>query len=365
MQRRSVPGRARDATPTSGLFLAVDNAGAVAGLNLRGDPARRQGNVRKVLPPGALLRVLEDADAALGKLGLQERWIQVADQAGAQGYVSAAYVRRSDAIFVEEDVIHLVVNGDVTSSGGLRLRDAPNAAAAVLTLLPAGSELRALNTAAEVNARVGVNGQWLRVRDGQGREGYVAAWYTRIRVDVPPELVAQGVVVANVEAVLRAAADPASAEVWRVSAGTPLRVTDEADWPSRVGAAGAFVRVTSYAFKTGYVAAEALSLPALDRRATADNAHVPVGESAWLYGMHDPYDRSLHSNGRAGWVLFTEICNGAGSAAYEDWANRDWGVIVRLNNDYGGSGTIPVTGQTSAFAERCANWVRNSKGCHI
>ena len=363
--RRSRPVHARDAAPAGGLFLVVDNAGAVAGLNLRGDPARRQGNIRKVLPPGALVRVVEDVDAALGKLGRAEQWIQVADPSGAHGYVSAAYLRRSDAIFTEDDVIRLVVNGDVTSSGGLRLRDAPDTAGAIGAVLPAGSELRALDAAAEVNARVGVNGQWLRVRDGQGREGYVAAWYTRIRVDVPPELVAQGVVVAHVEASLRSGPDSASTEVWRVAAGTPLRVTDEADWPSRVGASGAFVRVASYAFKTGYVAAEALSLPALDRRAAADNARVPVGESAWLFGMHDPYDSSLHSNGRAGWVLFTEICNGAGSAAYEDWAKRDWGVIVRLNNDYGGSGTIPVTGQYAAFAERCANWVRNSQGCHL
>ncbi len=364
-QSRSAPVRARDTAPASGLFLVVDNAGAVAGLNLRGDPARRPGNILKVLPPGALLRVIEDVDAALDKLGSPEQWIQVADQAGAQGYVSAAYVRRSDAIFAEDEVIRLVVNGDVTSSGGLRLRDAPTATGTVVALLPAGSELRALDTAAEVNTRVGVNGQWLRVRDGQGREGYVAAWYTRIRVDVPPELVAQAVVVANVEAILRSAPDAASPEVWRVAAGTPLRVTDAADWPSRVGASGAFVRVASYAFKTGYVAAEALALPGLDRRAAADNAHVPVGESAWLFGMHDPYDAGLHSNGRAGWVLFTEITNGLGSAAYEGWAKRDWGVIVRLNNDYGGSGTIPVTGQSIAFAERCADWVRNSKGCHI
>lgn len=363
--RRSSPVLARDGAPVSGLFLVVDNAGAVAGLNLRGDPARRQGSILKVLPPGAPLKVIEDGVAALGKIGQAGGWIQVLDQAGAQGYVSAVYVRRTDAVFANKDVIRLVVNGDVTSSGGLRLRDAPNAGGDVLTLLPAGSELQALDAAAEVNARVGVNGQWLRVRDGQGREGYVAAWYTRIRIDVPPELVAQGVVVANVEAVLRSAPDPRSSELWRVAAGTPLRVTDEADWPSRVGATGAFVRVTSYAFKSAYVGAEALSIPALDQRTAADNARVPVGESAWLFGMHDPYDAGLHANGRAGWVLFTEVTNGAGSAAYADWANRDWGVIVRLNNDYGGSGTIPVTGQYTAFAERCANWVRNSKGCHL
>lgn len=364
-QRSASPITARDATSAAGLTLVVDNAGAVAGLNLRADPARRQGNILKVLPPGALLSVVENVDIALAKIGKPEQWIQVADQAGARGFVSAPYVRRSDAVFVAADGIRLVVNGDVTSSGGLRLRDAPNAAGAVLTLLPAGSELRALDPAAEVNARVGVNGQWLRVRDGQGREGFVAAWYTRLRIDIAPELVAQGVVVANVEAILRASPDAGAPEVWRVAAGTPLRVTDEADWPSRMGVAGAFVRVTSYAFKTGYVAAETLAIPALDRRAAADNARVPVGESAWLFGMHDPYDAGLHANGRAGWVLFTEIPNDAGSAAYEDWANRDWGVIARLNNDYGGSGTIPVTGQYSAFAERCANWVRNSKGCHL
>ena len=181
----AVRATARDAA-SAGLTLIVDSAGAVAGLNLRGDPSRRQGNILKVLPPGALLTVVEDGNLALGKIGMPEQWIQVADQAGARGFVSAPYVRRGDAVFVAADGIRLVVNGDVTSSGGLRLRDAPNASGAVLTLLAAGSELQALDPAAEVNARVGVTGQWLRVQDGQGREGFVAAWYTRVRVDIAP-----------------------------------------------------------------------------------------------------------------------------------------------------------------------------------
>ncbi len=362
--RRSVPGIPARAAPVT-LVLVVDNAGGVAGLNLRRDPERRQGNILKVLPPGVPLRVLEDAAAAAEKIGQPDQWIQVRDSSRAGGYVAAPFVRRSEAVWVDEDVIRLVVMAEVSASGGLRLRDKPDRSGMALALLPAGAVLIALDSPAEVNLAVGVEGSWLSVRDDQGRAGFVAAWYVRVFVNVPPEIVAQGVVTATAALALRAAPAPDAPEVWRVTAGTPLRVADDADWPSRVGVARAFVRVTSYAFKTGYAPAEALALPALDRRNAAENARVPVGESAWLFGMHDPYDSGLHSNGRAGWVLVTEIANGSGNPACEEWANRDWGVVTRLNNDYGGSGTIPVPGQYSAFAERCANQARNTRGCHI
>jgi hypothetical protein len=37
-------------------------------------------------------------------------------------------------------------------------------------------------------------------------------------------------------------------------------------------------------------------------------------------------------------------------------------VIVRLNNDYGGSGTIPVPARYDEFAAQCRRWVLNSRG---
>ncbi|MFZ5820609.1 MAG: SH3 domain-containing protein [Chloroflexota bacterium] len=48
--------------------------------------------------------------------------------------------------------------------------------APTLKVLPAGAALTVLEGTAE---SVGVYGQWLKVRDAQGDEGYVAAWFVR------------------------------------------------------------------------------------------------------------------------------------------------------------------------------------------
>ena len=62
------------------------------------------------------------------------------------------------------------------ASAGLRMRSEPNTNSSTLTILPAGSELK---VQAGNSDMVGVYGKWLKVRDGDGREGYVAAWYVR------------------------------------------------------------------------------------------------------------------------------------------------------------------------------------------
>jgi hypothetical protein len=161
----------------------------------------------------------------------------------------------------------------------------------------------------------------------------------------------------------------ASTSEWCVSAGTPLHVLDDGEWYKCLGYPDQYVCVRSYAFREGFVQASRLTAPASpDQRAPVVDKVLPFGECAWLYGLHDPYDRDLFAyTGKTGWVLFTErVVSGAGNTGYEDWArNHYYGVIARLNNDYGGTGTIPTPDQYDTFAAQCAQWVRNSRGCHI
>jgi hypothetical protein len=95
---------------------------------------------------------------------------------------------------------------------------------------------------------------------------------------------------------------------------------------------------------------------------------LPFGDCAWLYGLHDPYDRGLFAyTGKTGWVLFTErVTSETGNPAYREWSEASYfGVIARLNNDYGGTGTIPVPSEYDRFAAQCAAWVQKSPGCHV
>lgn len=96
----------------------------------------------------------------------------------------------------------------------------------------------------------------------------------------------------------------------------------------------------------------------------------PLNDSPYLYGFHDPGGEDIMANaGVFGWILFTEAIgydpNDTSSKDFSAWADRGFGILVRLNNGYSPDGTIPPAARYPDFAKRCANYVRNSKGAHI
>ncbi|MCP4199650.1 MAG: hypothetical protein GY762_21100 [Proteobacteria bacterium] len=96
----------------------------------------------------------------------------------------------------------------------------------------------------------------------------------------------------------------------------------------------------------------------------------PLFDSEYLYGFHDPGgEHVMLGEGIPGWVLFTTGIghdpNNHSGASYSQYANQGLGVMVRLNNGYGNSGTIPYQYQYDEFASRCANFVRSSSGCRV
>ncbi len=93
----------------------------------------------------------------------------------------------------------------------------------------------------------------------------------------------------------------------------------------------------------------------------------------YIFGLHDPGGEQLMVDAdRPGWVLVTE---GIGAdpqnfsgGDYRYLSDLGLGVIVRLNHGYSGQnpdGTIPHSGQYTAFAKRCGNFVAASHGCHV
>lgn len=73
------------------------------------------------------------------------------------------------------DGLYVRVQASVTA--GLRLRSGPNTAALVTATEPPGALLRCLEPDSTAQAKIGVTGQWLKVSDPGGLEGYVAAWF--------------------------------------------------------------------------------------------------------------------------------------------------------------------------------------------
>jgi hypothetical protein len=67
----------------------------------------------------------------------------------------------------------------VTPVNGLRMRSQPNTAAPTITVLKANTALTVIEPTSQAEAKIGVNNQWLKVREPGGMEGHVAAWFVK------------------------------------------------------------------------------------------------------------------------------------------------------------------------------------------
>jgi len=201
----------------------------------------------------------------------------------------------------------------VSVEAGLRLRTAPTTASDTVVIEPPGALLRIVEPVNVALPKIGVYDQWIKVRDGQGREGYVAAWYVEAGptvegadeadvvepapepvpepgptpVPVPvsePELpvpealtvyVSQSVGEAGLR--LRKTASMGGALVAVEKAGTALTVLEpEKKAKPKIGVAGKWLHVSDPKRLQGYVAAnyvELLSEPA----SPVSSGSVPAG----------------------------------------------------------------------------------------
>jgi len=143
----------------------------VEGLSFRSQPRILPETLITRLPFRAELTVLEDAGRAQAKIGALNRWLHVRTADGRSGYVAAWYVEAlppggADDLFVQ------------AAADNLALRSLPRVAPdTLIKRLPLGASLLVLEDAGRARTKIGQFGRWLLVRDPQGAEGYVAAWY--------------------------------------------------------------------------------------------------------------------------------------------------------------------------------------------
>jgi hypothetical protein len=121
-----------------------------------------------------------------------------------------------------------------------------------------------------------------------------------------------------------------------------------------------------------YVQAKRLA----DKRIKVPDASLPRGECAWIFGVHGAtadgtgdFRPLFEGKNKTGWVLFTQAVgadphHGSGHDVTM-WSNNGYGVIIRLNHDYEPGGTLPVRAKYADFAQACARYVQNSRGCHV
>ena len=183
------------------LFAAEDD------LALRADPSVT-GYLWKRMMLNTELISLEDKTKAKAKIGVQGQWIQVQDPKGDQGYVAAWYV--SDKKGTPAASTTAPKPGTAPTPGSApKPGTAPSPSKPATAPVPAGAlalipttqvtlrskpvvaqdniiryvntteQLISLEPANQAIPKVGVENQWIKVRDASNKEGYVAAWFVK------------------------------------------------------------------------------------------------------------------------------------------------------------------------------------------
>jgi hypothetical protein len=174
------------------LYAAEDD------LALRADPSIA-GYLWKRMVKDTELICLEPKATAKAKLGVNGQWINVQDPKGDQGYVAAWYVSETKGGAAAPSTPKPATSPSTAPSSPaapaqplppgalafypteeLSFRTQPVIAPETLIRrIPPTEQVVSVEPADKVIPKVGVTGQWLKVRDATNREGYVAAWYVK------------------------------------------------------------------------------------------------------------------------------------------------------------------------------------------
>ena len=169
-------------------------------LALRGD-ASVSGYLWKRLLKGTELISLEPKSAAKAKLGVNGQWLNVQDPKGDQGYVAAWYVSDSKnpptaTSNTSATTASTTTTKPTTSTSGtslipagslaffpteeLSFRSQPVIAPEnLIRRIPVTEQIISIELPDVTIPKVGVTGQWLKVKDAANVAGFVAAWYVK------------------------------------------------------------------------------------------------------------------------------------------------------------------------------------------
>ena len=350
-------------------------------LNVRPQPSTDQMPIARV-DDGAVLGPLEPDANVRAKVGRENQWLRICTPGGVEGYVAAWYLRLYEEAPPPPPPPPAGVRVQVVSPefGYLNVRPQPSTTQPPIAQVDDGAVLEPLEPEAGVRAKVGQEDEWLRIRTPEGVDGYVAAWYLRLYEEGPaPPSEPTDYLSVNSHDGLNVRRGPGenTARIWRVPNKTVLKVLeDPKKAAARIGK-DQWVRVSTPSLHEGYVNGRYVKAKRLaDKRQMVDDATLPHGQCAWIFGIHaagatTPADFRFLFQGKnkTGWVLFSEAVgtdpHHGGGHDYTSWSQDGYGVIVRLNNGYEPSGTLPVRAKYPDFALACARYVQNSQGCHI
>ena len=158
-------------------------------LAFRNQPVVTDASLIRWVPANTQFLVLDPPEQAATKIGIESEWLQVKDVSGQEGYIAGAFT----ALTSPGVLAGVRPKEQPSTSGpkpqsntqvvrptvdGLALRSqsviTPNN---LIKREPLEADLALLEPAEQARQKIGVVNQWVKVRDIQGTEGYVAAWY--------------------------------------------------------------------------------------------------------------------------------------------------------------------------------------------
>lgn len=263
-------------------------------LSLRAEPSVT-GYLWKRMLLGTELICLEPKAQAKAKIGVQGQWIQIQDPTGQQGYVAAWYVSEQKGKPASSSTSTTASaptagtapkpgSAPAPKPGGPAPAAAPIPAGALafypteelsfrskplvspetlLRRIPTTEQLICIEPANQAIAKVGVENQWIKVRDAGKKEGYVAAWYVKYASGSTAQAAAAATPATNGIVKVKAAAEGVALRnqpvvsdaslIKRVSINYEFTVT-EPGGEAKVGANDKWIKVKD-ATNEGYVAA--------------------------------------------------------------------------------------------------------------
>ncbi len=256
-------------------------------LAFRADPSVG-GYLVKRLEGETELKSLESAAATKKKLGVMGQWLHAQDPEGKQAYTAAWYLSdKKGAPPPGSEAATTVVSSTSSTStaatpastkplpaGALSLIPTDNIAfrknttispETLIRRIPTTEKVLSLEPSAQTIAKVGVMGQWLNVRDKDGRDGFVAAWYVKYEsgstaataeAATPPAAGGANIVKTTAQGVsFRSQPKISSATLIRyLPVGEKLTIA-EAGGEAKIGSNNQWLKVKDTSGAEGYVAA--------------------------------------------------------------------------------------------------------------
>ncbi|NWG07420.1 MAG: SH3 domain-containing protein [Chloroflexi bacterium] len=150
-------------------------------LSLRSQPVIVPETLIRRVPVTEMLVSVEPANQVIPKVGVTGQWVKVRDTANKEGYAAAWYIKYASGSTAQQSApaSALLAGGPLkvkATAEGIALRKQPIVSdATLIKRLPLGTEFTVTEPNAET--KIGMNDQWLKVKDPAGVEGYVAAWF--------------------------------------------------------------------------------------------------------------------------------------------------------------------------------------------